>query len=200
MMKKVKKNTYDKLSILYNVLEIIRFICIVFVIVSLIEIFVGRKEQVEGTSMYPTLQNKESVFINVGSTFIKKVKRFDVVVVKNYRNNDLWVKRVIGMPGDTVVYKNDKLYINGEETKEPFLDEAYVKEKKKEKNLVNFTANYTSEKLKDDEYLLVGDNRPESLDSRNSNVGPFKREQIIADGVFVYYPLSEMRYVGNGGS
>lgn len=200
MMKKVKKNTYDKLSILYNVLEIIRFICIVFVIVSLIEIFVGRKEQVEGTSMYPTLQNKESVFINVGSTFIKKVKRFDVVVVKNYRNNDLWVKRVIGMPGDTVVYKNDKLYINGEETKEPFLDEAYVKKKKKEKNLVNFTANYTSEKLKDDEYLLVGDNRPESLDSRNSNVGPFKREQIIADGVFVYYPLSEMRYVGNGGS
>lgn len=200
MMKKVKKNTYDKLSILYNVLEIIRFICIVFVIVSLIEIFVGRKEQVEGTSMYPTLQNKESVFINVGSTFIKKVKRFDVVVVKNYRNNDLWVKRVIGMPGDTVVYKNDKLYINGEETKEPFLDEAYVKKKKKEKNLVNFTANYTSEKLKDDEYMLVGDNRPESLDSRNSNVGPFKREQIIADGVFVYYPLSEMRYVGNGGS
>lgn len=199
-MKKANINRYDKMSILYNVLEIFRFICIIFIVVSIIQIFVVRKEQVEGTSMYPTLRNKESVIINIGSTFVKKIKRFDVVVAKNYHNKDLWVKRVIGLPGDTVVFKNDKLYINGKETKEPFLDETYVKKKKKAKKLVNFTADYTSDKLKDDEYLLVGDNRPESLDSRNSNVGPFKREQIIADGVLVYYPLSEMRYVGNGGS
>ncbi|MFR8589646.1 MAG: S26 family signal peptidase [[Clostridium] innocuum] len=49
------------------------------------------------------------------------------------------------------------------------------------------------------EYLLVGDNRNESLDSRNDAVGPFQREQIIARGVFVYQPFSKARYVGNGG-
>ena len=55
------------------------------------------------------------------------------------------------------------------------------------------------QKLGKNEYLLVGDNRNESLDSRNDAVGPFQREQIIARGVFVYQPFSKARYVGNGG-
>lgn len=193
---KIKK---DKLDIVYSILDIVRFILIVVVIVSMLGIFVGRREQVVGTSMHPTLQNEEPVFINVIGSFVKKIKRFDVVVAKNYQNNDLWVKRVIGLPGDIVEYKEDKLYINGKVTDEPFLDKKYIEKIKKERNLISFTKDYKSDKLGKDEYLLVGDNRIDSLDSRNSGVGFFKREQIIANGVFVYYPLSEMRYVGNGG-
>lgn len=196
---KGKKKEKNNLDIVYSILDITRFILIVGVIVSMFTIFVGRREQVIGTSMYPTLKNHEPVMINVAGSFVKKIKRFDVVVVKNYQSNDLWVKRVIGLPGDVVEYKNDKLYINGKEMDEPFLDKAYIDKVKKEKNIVNFTSDYTSNKLAEDDYLLVGDNRVDSLDSRSSNVGFFKREQIIANGVFVYYPLSEMRYVGNGG-
>lgn len=82
---------------------------------------------------------------------------------------------------------------------EPFLDKKYVEQVKKSANKLYFTQDYTSKKLGKNEYLLVGDNRNESLDSRNDAVGPFQREQIIARGVFVYQPFSKARYVGNGG-
>ncbi|MEG0469327.1 MAG: signal peptidase I, partial [Longicatena sp.] len=127
------------------------------------------------------------------------IKRFDVVVAKNYDTDALWVKRIIGLPNETVEYKNDVLYIDGKEVKEPFLDKAYVESMKAQGERVNFTNDFVSEKLGEDEYLLVGDNRVNSLDSRNESVGAFKREQIIAKGVLVISPIQEMRYIGNGG-
>ncbi|MFR6489088.1 MAG: signal peptidase I [Clostridium sp.] len=118
---------------------------------------------------------------------------------REYRSDDLWVKRVIGLPGETISYREGVLYVDGNKVAEPFLDKSYVEQVKSRTNTKYFTQDYTSEKLGRDEYLLVGDNRNESLDSRNEAVGPFKREQIIARGVFVYKPFSKARYVGNGG-
>lgn len=198
MRKEQEKEKQDSFGRLYNALDVIRFFFIITIVLLLSGIFIGKREEVSGTSMYPTLKDKEQVILNVAASFIGKIKRFDVVVAKNYESKDLWVKRVIGLPGDEVEYKNDVLYINGEKIEEPFLDKAYIREQLKERKVTLFTNNFSSQKLKSDEYLLVGDNRLDSLDSRSARVGPFKREQIIADGMFVYYPLSEMRYVGNG--
>ena len=193
------KRTRSNLDIVYTILDFARLILITVVAAMVILLFVARKEEVRGTSMYPTLVEGESVIINMAANYVGEIKRFDVVVAREYRSDDLWVKRVIGLPGETISYREDVLYVDGKAMEEPFLDKKYVEQVKKSANKLYFTQDYTSKKLGKNEYLLVGDNRNESLDSRNDAVGPFQREQIIARGVFVYQPFSKARYVGNGG-
>ena len=193
------KRTRSNLDIVYTILDFARLILITVVAAMVILVFVARKEEVRGTSMYPTLVEGESVIINMAANNVGEIKRFDVVVAREYRSDDLWVKRVIGLPGETISYREDVLYVDGKAMEEPFLDKKYVEQVKKSANKLYFTQDYISKKLGKNEYLLVGDNRNESLDSRNDAVGPFQREQIIARGVFVYQPFSKARYVGNGG-
>ena len=193
------KRTRSNLDIVYTILDFARLILITVVAAMVILVFVARKEEVRGTSMYPTLVEGESVIINMAANYVGEIKRFDVVVAREYRSDDLWVKRVIGLPGETISYREDVLYVDGKAMEEPFLDKKYVEQVKKSANKLYFTQDYISKKLGKNEYLLVGDNRKESLDSRNDAVGPFQREQIIARGVFVYQPFSKARYVGNGG-
>ena len=197
-MNKIKR-TRSNLDIVYTILDFARLILITVVAAMVILVFVARKEEVRGTSMYPTLVEGESVIINMAANYVGEIKRFDVVVAREYRSDDLWVKRVIGLPGETISYREDVLYVDGKAMEEPFLDKKYVEQVKKSANKLYFTQDYISKKLGKNEYLLVGDNRNESLDSRNDAVGPFQREQIIARGVFVYQPFSKARYVGNGG-
>ena len=193
------KRTRSNLDIVYTILDFARLILITVVAAMVILVFVARKEEVRGTSMYPTLVEGESVIINMAANYVGEIKRFDVVVAREYRSDDLWVKRVIGLPGETISYREDVLYVDGKAMEEPFLDKKYVEQVKKSANKLYFTQDYISKKLGKNEYLLVGDNRNESLDSRNDAVGPFQREQIIAREVFVYQPFSKERYVGNGG-
>ena len=193
------KRTRSNLDIVYTILDFARLILITVVAAMVILVFVARKEEVRGTSMYPTLVEGESVIINMAANYVGEIKRFDVVVAREDRSDDLWVKRVIGLPGETISYREDVLYVDGKAMEEPFLDKKYVEQVKKSANKLYFTQDYISKKLGKNEYLLVGDNRNESLDSRNDAVGPFQREQIIARGVFVYQPFSKARYVGNGG-
>lgn len=193
------KRTRSNLDIVYTILDFARLILITVVAAMVILVFVARKEEVRGTSMYPTLVEGESVIINMAANYVGEIKRFDVVVAREYRSDDLWVKRVIGLPGETISYREDVLYVDGKAMEEPLLDKKYVEQVKKSANKLYFTQDYISKKLGKNEYLLVGDNRNESLDSRNDAVGPFQREQIIARGVFVYQPFSKARYVGNGG-
>lgn len=193
------KRTRSNLDIVYTILDFARLILITVVAAMVILVFVARKEEVRGTSMYPTLVEGESVIINMAANYVGEIKRFDVVVAREYRSDDLWVKRVIGLPGETISYREDVLYVDGKAMEEPFLDKKYAEQVKKSANKLYFTQDYISKKLGKNEYLLVGDNRNESLDSRNDAVGPFQREQIIARGVFVYQPFSKARYVGNGG-
>lgn len=195
---KNKEQKRDHLQAIYSLLDLIRLVCIVTLVFLVLTTFVMRKEEVIGTSMYPTLEEGDDVLINVAASYLTDINRFDVVVAKNSSNEDLWVKRVIGLPGETVSYKEDHLYINGKLVEEPFLDESYCEKIRKERNLLYFSKDYEGVKLKKDEYLLVGDNRVDSLDSRSDTVGPFQREQIIAKGMFVFQPVSEMRYIGNG--
>lgn len=195
-MKKTKKRKI-KLDIIYEVVSTLRLILICSCVVLLFFTFIAREEIVRGTSMYPVLKDEQKVYINVLASYTTKIKRFDVVVAKNYETDTLWVKRVIGLPNETVEYKNDVLYIDGKPVKETFLDSSYINQVKRERGEKNFTKDFVSNTLKNDEYLLVGDNRISSLDSRSSSVGPFKREQIIANGILVISPLKEMRYIRN---
>ena len=98
-----------------------------------------------------------------------KIKRFDVVSL-NYDGSKYLIKRVIGLPGDNIEYKNNKLFINGKKIEEYFLD--------KETNTEDFSLTTLGyEKIPKDMYLVLGDNRENSLDSRE--IGLIKRKDIL---------------------
>ena len=185
----------------------------ILIITSIIlsRIFLWTPVRVDGHSMDPTLADNEYLLV------INKlpINRFDIVVASETENGKTKeiVKRVIGLPGDTIQYENDTLYINGKKTDEPYLKE-YIEKFKEDKLQSTYTgkgfeengelfrqmaqsaqaftvdqdgsATFTK-KLLDDEYLLLGDDRIVSKDSRQ--VGAFKKSQIKGEAVFRLWPL-----------
>ncbi len=150
--------------------ELMPYIIIV-VVVLLVRSFIVTPGLVNGSSMEPTLHNNELVLINkIGLN--KGIDRYDIVVVK-YENSTI-IKRVIGLPYETVEYINDTLYIDGEivNTK---VDFEYTKDFK-------LTAGKN-------EYIVLGDNRNISKDSRI--IGPVKEEDIIGKVDLVLFPFSK---------
>ncbi len=125
--------------------------------------------------MVPTLHNKDRGFSFIITRNIG-IKRFDVCVIDSEKTNKLIVKRVIGMPGDTVVYKDNKLYINDQYYEENYLaEDAYTED-------LEIT-------LGEDEYFCLGDNRNVSRDSRY--YGTFSYSEIKSTNLFVYYPFND---------
>lgn len=190
------KNKKDKYDIFYSILDFLRMILVAFIILMLVFTFVLRKNTVVGSSMYPTLEDGEHVIVNVAASYLTDIERFDVVVVHSPDNKDLWVKRVIGLPGETISYQDGILYVDNKEIEEPFLDKNYAEQVVKQQQLKTFTQDMAPVTLKDNEYFLMGDNRNNSMDSRS--VGPFTRDKIIAKGMLIYSPIDKVRYVSNG--
>ena len=165
---------------------IIYFLILAAILIGL-QHFVFTPVVVKGDSMDPTLADGERV-IALKNT---EIKRFDIVTFpapddegKNY------IKRVIGLPGDTIEYKDDQLYINGKKTDEPYLDE-YKGELTDSQPLTydfNLKDLYGSEKIPEGELFVLGDNRRISKDSRI--IGMIKEKNIMADVKFVFWPLN----------
>lgn len=162
---------------------------------------------VVGDSMYPNLQNGEYGFTNLIGLRFGSPARGDVVVVtmEDDVNDDgkqettHWVKRVIGLPGDTVEARDGTVYINGEaldesawlnpDSQQEILDEI---QKVYGREYGPFTSDFGPVTLQEDQYWVMGDNRPHSKDSRDPSVGPVSREQIYGDGVLILYPFSKI--------
>ena len=128
-------------------------------------VFPGNVVEINGTSMLPNLQDGDKVF---ASSFPKNIDRFDIVIVSNQNTEQIsddaaWIKRVIGLPGEKVEVRDNKLYINDKRVKEPFETETS-------------TDDFGPVVLSDDEYWVMGDNRANSCDSRY--VGVFKKGDI----------------------
>ncbi|MBQ2639403.1 MAG: signal peptidase I [Bacilli bacterium] len=139
--------------------ELLPYIIIVLV-VAIIKFFIVAPIRVNGPSMESTLHNKDIMILDEISYKFKSIKRFDIVVIK-YKNEYL-IKRVIGLPNEKIEYKNNKLYINNK----------YIKENFSHKKTENFKIN----KIPKDKYIVLGDNRVDSVDSRI--IGFIKRKDI----------------------
>lgn len=139
-------------------------ISIYFLLIVAIQNHVFGVFRVSGDSMLPNVQGNDFKFVN---HMVKKYERGDIVVAKDYENKVFIVKRVIGLPGEKIDVVDNKVYINGEELKEPYLDKKY-------NNSNDCIGNV---RLNNDEYYLLGDNRGDSVDSRF--LGPFKNKDII---------------------
>lgn len=150
--------------------EFLPYFMIILVVV-LIKTFVVSPIRVNGASMDPTLNDKDIMLLDEISYRFFDVERFDIVVVKE--EDEYLIKRVIGLPGETVEYKNDKLYIDGK----------YVKEDFKHKETFDFSTT-----LGKDEYFIMGDNRTNSTDSRV--FGPISRDKIMGKTSLTILPIS----------
>ncbi len=178
-------------NFLLEAVDLLRIVIIVVVLVYLVPIFIVRPETVVGRSMLPTLQDGDQGLTNIFTTLVFGIHRFDVVAVVEPDSGDQWVKRVIGLPNETVAYRNGVLYINDQAMEEPFLNDEYIAGTGKSRS--TFTSDMAQITLGDNEYFLVGDNRPESRDSRER--GPFQRSDIIGKHFYVFYP--NLRIVTN---
>jgi len=174
MEKEIVTKKYD---IVHIVKEIMSYVLII-IAVLLIKKFVFTPIRVNGDSMYPTLKNNDIMILNEIGYYINGLERFNIVVVN--ANGEKIIKRVIGLPGDKVEYRNNKLYINEKEIEEQF----------EHAETLDFSVNNDLgyEIIPDDYYFVVGDNRTNSVDSRM--IGLVHKKQIIGKTNFVVYPFN----------
>lgn len=167
---------------------------IAFAIAAVIRYFLFTPIAVDGESMMPTLEDGDRMIVNKIGYKIGEPDRFDIVVFhapeqKNY------IKRVIGLPGDTLEYKDDQLYINGEPIDEPYLD-AY----KAQITEGTLTEDFTLEDLgiengevPEGHIFVMGDNRRYSKDSRH--IGVIDQKEIIGNTSLIFWPFSDIKIV-----
>ena len=158
------------------------YLLIVLLVSYLFVHFVGQRTLVNGVSMEDTLQDGDNLLVDKISYRFHDPERFDVIVFKyTHKDNTYYVKRIIGLPGETVQIKDGYVYINGEKLEG---DDYGAK---------MFNPGIASEPitLADDEYFMLGDNRNESADSRYADVGVIKRSQIVGKVWLRITPLSK---------
>ena len=153
--------------------------------VWLVITFVGQRTEVEGASMENTLHNGDNLIVDKLSYRFHDPERFDISVFPfQFQDNTYYIKRIIGLPGETVQIMDDgSIYINGEKLEENYGMEVIKPE----------TIGRAAEpiELGDDEYFVMGDNRNNSSDSRTDMVGNITRENIIGKAWLRIWPVSD---------
>jgi signal peptidase I len=157
---------------------------IISVVVSFFIItFLYQPVKVEGTSMAPRLHDQDRLFINKFAYDFEKIERDDVVVFYYPRDTQKsYIKRVIGLPGDTVVIRDGRVFVNGKEIAEPYVPERYQDVRSMDELHVPVG-----------QYFVMGDHRSISSDSRD--FGPVDRKLIYGKAAFVYWPREEIGVV-----
>ena len=157
---------------------------LIIVLVILIRIFFIDPVRVDGGSMDTTLANGQIMILNKIVYKRNDVKRYDIVIVNE--GDKSIIKRVIGLPGETIEYKDNKLYINGKETFDPYpsteTDDFSITD-------IGHT------KIPGDCYFVMGDNRANSLDSRYPTVGVVRKNQIVGRSKLRIWPLNKLGIV-----
>lgn len=183
--------------------ELLIYAFIAFVCIFVIPRYVIQRTYVSGESMESTLQSEDHILVEKVSYYFHEPKRFDIVVFEPYadkteeeyaaeyrvkdgeKQKEYYVKRVIGLPGETIQIVDSAIYIDGK----PLTDDHYGKDPITE-------AGIAAEPiiLEKDEYFLLGDNREVSLDSRYEEIGPVKRQHLIGRACVRILPLNKFGF------
>ena len=170
-------------GIVKELLGWIVYIAIIIGLTWLIITFVGQRTRVSGHSMEATLHDGDNLIVDKLSYHFREPKRFEIIVFPyRHKENTYYIKRIIGLPGETVQVKDGYVYINGEK-----LDENYGLE-------VMEDAGIAAEpiELGEDEYFVLGDNRNHSSDSRDPSVGILHRDELFGRAWIRIWPLDSI--------
>ena len=152
---------------------------IIILVVLFIKAFIVTPIKVNGESMHPTLEEGDIMILNKTAYYFNKPKRFDIVVVD--MPDEYLIKRVIGLPGEHIEYKDNTLYVDGKKVKENFKHE-----KTEDFNIKELG----SDTVPEGSYLVLGDNRENSLDSRE--LGFMKEEQLLGRTSLIVLPFNRI--------
>ena len=159
------------------------YILLIIGLTYLIITFVGQRTMVSGSSMETTLQDGDNLIVDKISYRFRDPKRYDIIVFPyKYEEDTYYIKRIIGLPGETVQVIDGYMYINGKK-----LDEHYGAEVMEDPGIAAEPI-----KLGDDEYFVLGDNRNHSSDSRVASVGVLTRDMLIGRAWVRIYPFNKI--------
>ena len=170
-------------GIVREILSFLLYVAVVVGVTFLIIHFVGQRTYVSGSSMENTLSDGDNLIVDKITYRFSDPKRYDIIVFPyQYEENTYFIKRIIGLPGETVQIVDGTIYINGEA-----LQESYGREVMKNSGMAADPIT-----LGEDEYFVLGDNRNDSTDSRDPSVGKISRNRIIGRAWVRIWPLSKI--------
>ncbi len=150
------------------------------ILTAFIITFIAQSFSVQGSSMMPTLQNNQRLLVDKLSYRFTEPSHGEVIVFKYPINpREEFIKRVIGVPGDTVAIAQGNLYVNGELIEEDYISEPAVR-------------GFLSQEVPEDHYFVLGDNRNNSMDSRDPRVSFVPKELVVGRAIWSYWPLSRL--------
>lgn len=159
------------------------YIVLIIALTWIVVTFVGQRTEVSGSSMETTLSDKDQLIVDKMTYRFRDPKRYDIVVFPyQYQDNTYYIKRIIGLPGETVQILSGMVYIDGMR-----LDEHYGNEIMENPGIAEEPLT-----LGEDEYFVLGDNRNNSSDSRASDVGLIHRKDLIGRAWIRVCPLSQI--------
>ena len=178
----------EEFSLKDEIVDVITYIGIAFFLVAILIQFVVQRDVVDGESMMNTLRDEDNILVDKLTYQFSDPQRFDIVLFPYGEGDEelCFIKRVIGLPGETVqISRSGDIFIDGE-----YLEEYYGFEDIKQDKRYLAADGYT---LQEDEYFVMGDNRNNSYDSRQ--IGGIKRDDIIGRAVFRIYPLKSLGFI-----
>lgn len=159
------------------------YIVLIIGITWLVITFIGQRTEVSGSSMETTLSDRDQLIVDKLSYHLRDPKRYDIVVFPyQYQENTYYIKRIIGLPGETVQILSGYVYIDGMR-----LDEHYGNEVMENPGIAEEPVT-----LGKDEYFVLGDNRNNSSDSRASDVGMIEKNDLIGRAWIRVWPLNKL--------
>lgn len=172
-----------------EVISFLLYIGIVLLLTYLVIHYVGQRTEVSGSSMESTLSDGDNLIVDKISYRFRQPERFDIIVFPfKYEEKTYYIKRIIGLPGETVqIDAQGNIYIDGE-----ILEESYGREVIDEQTIGLAAEPIT---LAEDEYFVLGDNRNASSDSRDPSVANIKRGDIIGRAWLRIYPFSKIGFI-----
>lgn len=175
----------EKSSWVTELWDWVKTIAIAFCIMVLLNMFVFNLSMVKGESMQPTLEESERLFINKMVYRFADPDRGDVIVLKDPSNGpdkkEFLVKRIVGLPGDTVEVKGHILYVNGEAQEETYTDVPIE------------DPDFAPVTLEEGRYFVMGDNRHHRKSKDSREFGSVKQSDIVGRAEFILWPLSKVR-------
>ncbi len=175
--------------------EWIKALLIAFVIVFLVRHFLFTPTVVSGPSMEPNFEDKERLIVNKIVYDIREPRRGEVIVFHAPEKKD-YIKRIIALPGETVQVDGDRIYINGEQIDEPYIEEVIANANANGMRY-NRLADFPATEVPDNAVFVLGDNRPNSKDSRFGEVGFVAFDQIVGRADLVFWPVTDFKILSH---